>query len=354
MGKVSPNPLVGCVIVDKDMRFLGVGAHEKYGAPHAEINAIANVKASHKNLDIALNGATIYVTLEPCNHTGKTPPCCDEILKYKFARVIYGANDPNPQNTSGMEKIKAAGIEVYLDEIWSEDCKKLAQVFLCNQTQKRPFVGLKTAVSLDGAIGQDGSRRVWLTGERARTYGHYLRAYYDAILIGNKTLFADNPTLDCRHPLFDRIRNKKIILDPHGKINQFADSKLPNLLAGEPELVIIVTQKDTILANSILDLGIHQWNILSSQATEKNIPRLLETCLTNGIYSVLIEGGALTYQPFLNARAVDKLHFFQAPKIIGKNQNFWVQPLQQDKGIDVTHSELTLLDGDILIEGTLV
>ena len=190
IGNVNPNPLVGAVIV-KDGKIIGQGYHERYGEGHAEVNAF-------KSLDDDPTGATMYVTLEPCFHYGKTPPCADRIIENKISKVIIGMVDPNPLvSGKGIEKLKNAGIEVEVG-ILEEECRKINEVFIKYITTKKPFVVMKTAMSLDGKIATKTGESKWITSEKSRLQVHILRNKFSGIMVGVNTIIKDNPELTCR------------------------------------------------------------------------------------------------------------------------------------------------------------
>ena len=189
-GKVNPNPMVGAVIV-KDGIVIGEGYHEKYGEGHAEVNAFKSLKEDP-------SGATMYVTLEPCSHYGKTPPCADKIIKNNIKRVVIGMIDPNPLVAgNGVDKLKKAGIEVKVG-VLEEKCKKLNEVFIKYILSKKPFVVLKTAMSLDGKIATRTGESKWISSEKSRLQVHNLRNKLSAIMVGVNTVIKDNPELTCR------------------------------------------------------------------------------------------------------------------------------------------------------------
>lgn len=189
-GKVNPNPMVGAVIV-KDERVIGQGYHKYYGGNHAEVNAFENLSDNPE-------GATIYVTLEPCSHYGKTPPCVDKIIANKISKVVVGTLDPNPLvEGRGIKALKEAGIEV-ITGVLEEECKKLNEVFMKYILCKRPFVVLKTAMTLDGKIATESGESKWITSDKSRQEVHKLRNKLSAIMVGVNTVIKDNPELTCR------------------------------------------------------------------------------------------------------------------------------------------------------------
>lgn len=190
VGHTNPNPMVGAVIV-KDGRIIGEGYHQQIGGLHAERNALASCRESAE-------GATIYVTLEPCCHYGKTPPCTEAIIEHKLAKVVIGSKDPNPKVAGkGVASLRAAGIEV-VEDFLREECDAINPVFFQYIREKQPYVALKYAMTADGKIAANSGASQWITGEGARAHVHWLRNYYKGIMVGIGTVLADNPTLTCR------------------------------------------------------------------------------------------------------------------------------------------------------------
>ena len=193
-GKVSPNPLVGCVIVDVNGHRIGAGYHKKYGGAHAEVEAVQSVETPDALID-----ATVYVTLEPCSHHGKTSPCADLLASLPIKRVVIAQKDPNPLvNGRGIEKLRAHGIDVSLG-VLEQEAEQLNEFFNHVQRFGRPFVTLKIAQTVDGFLTAANGDSQWITGKAARKKVHEWRSYYDAIMIGRQTAMADNPKLTVRH-----------------------------------------------------------------------------------------------------------------------------------------------------------
>ena len=231
-GKVNPNPLVGAIIV-RDGVILGRGYHKEYGKAHAEVNAFLDAKED-------ITGATMYVTLEPCSHYGKTPPCVERIIENKISRVVIGMIDPNPLVAGkGIEKLKKSGITVTVG-VLEEECRKLNEVFIKYITKNEPFVVLKTAMSLDGKIATSRGESKWITGEKARNEVHNLRNELEAIMVGVDTVIIDNPELTCR---LENGRNPiRIIVDSTLKIP--LNSKV--LKNQDEAKTIVATKKEAI------------------------------------------------------------------------------------------------------------
>lgn len=280
---VSPNPLVGCVILDSQNKLISKGYHQKFGEAHAEIDAIKDLS------DDQLTDAKVFVTLEPCAHIGKTGSCAKKLSQFKIKKLIYGLVDPNPLvSGQGASILKESGIDaVEYQGPLKDDLEDLGEVFLKNFKMKKTFVGLKVASSLDGQIALSTGESQWITTPESRLYVHELRSHYDAILVGSNTIEMDNPSLNIRHPHIQK-ESKLIILDPEeklkGKKYKFHDIH-------KPENIHILQFKD-------LDDVMNQlWNL--------------------NIKSVLIEGGAMAYSTFLKAGLVDRLHLFMNTSIIG-------------------------------------
>ena len=321
IGQVAPNPLVGAVLVDADHGFLGAGAHERLGQAHAEVNALDYAEQHQQHGRI--RGGTLYVTLEPCAHSNRTPACATTLASTGLAKVVYGLVDPNPRvDGRGAKILEQAGIRAELDHTWSATCSELAEIFLCNVRQQRPFVALKVALSLDGLIALPGSQRAWITGPRARAYGHFLRIYYDAIVIGRGTLLADDPRLDARDSVWHGRAPRRVVLDPDASGLLAQPPELWRLLQYDPAGVIWMTG-DRLSHAAQLQVQ----HLQTMGGTCVHLPRdshgafspgaILKALWQLQITSVLLEGGAGVYDPFLRAAAVDHLHAFQAAKILG-------------------------------------
>ncbi len=303
VGRVSPNPLVGAVIVDERGRFLSSGAHLQLGGPHAEVNA------TQAAIDRAtLDGATIFVTLEPCAHVGRTPACASMLAGLGFRRIVYAVRDPNPLvDGAGHKILQDAGKTVELDHRWTSRCEWLARVFLYNQRHQRVFTALKVASTPDGVVAGDRTSRLWITGERARQFGHFLRLEYDAILIGGETLRLDNPTLNVRHPNITGRTPLRIVLDAQNKIN--LEQTPYKLLTTEPSKTMIVSSG---LTETLFqwESGLYNLTLPVDKNRHFDFEAIKKHLWTMGLRSLLIEGGAGTYQSALSSSAVDVIHWF--------------------------------------------
>ena len=303
-GMVNPNPMVGAVIV-KDNRIIGEGFHEKYGEYHAERNAV-------KNATEDVEGATIYVTLEPCAHYGKTPPCVDLLIEKKFKRVVIGMTDPNPLvSGKSIEKLKKNNIEV-IAGVKEKECRRLNEIFIKYITTKIPFVIMKTGISMDGKIATYTGESQWITSEESRLHSHELRKRMSGIMVGINTVLSDNPMLTYRGEYKGN--------DP---VRIIVDSKLKIPLESN---VIKYNDGNTIVA------CIENCSVEKKDKLEQSGVKVIETYPINGrvnlkelmiklgaerIDSILIEGGGTLNFSALKEGIVDKVRFYIAPKIIG-------------------------------------
>lgn len=299
LGITAPNPCVGCVIV-QDNKIIASGITQNTGRPHAEIIAINKVKDKKQ-----LIGATIYVTLEPCCHFGKTTPCVDEIIKHQFKKVVIATKDPDSRvNGQSITKLKAAKIEVICD-ILKKEAQELNRAFFKARLHKRPFVTLKLATSLDGKIATKTFDSKWITSNKARVFGHHLRALNDAIVIGSNTLRQDNPKLDCRILGLSKYSPQIIVIG--------------NNINFENNLNIFHNNKNQPIILSSNNQEVQNAKVIQCLSDNKKIN--LEDALTklcqNGINSILVEGGQNIATQFLRDNLVDELILIRSPKIIG-------------------------------------
>lgn len=294
-GWVNPNPMVGAVIV-KDRKIIGKGWHRRFGEKHAEVNAIEDAKV--KGYDV--RGATMYVTLEPCPHWGKQPPCADRIIAEGFKRVVVAMEDPNPLVAGrGIEKMRRAGIEVEVG-VLEEEARKLNEIFIKYITTKMPFVSIKLALTLDGFIATESGSSQWITGEKARLRVQELRRRHMAVMVGSGTVLADDPRLNCR--LENCPEKVRVILDRSGRIAK-AIREGRKFRIFNDERVIFFTEKPGLFE------GIAEAYPITEQA------EILRKLSELEIDSVLIEGGriACEFLPF-----ADKFYLFYGPKLFGR------------------------------------
>lgn len=303
-GKVFPNPMVGCLIL-KNNRIIGKGFHKFFGGAHAEVNAINDAKSNGFNL----KDSTLIVNLEPCSHYGKTPPCTDLILRKKIKKVVIGTPDPNPLvNGKGIKLLRSKGIEV-ISGIMGNECIELNKRFYVNILQKRPYITLKVAQSIDGKIALENFESKWITNINARKFAHKLRAENDAILIGRNTAEKDNPMLNNR--LYKSKKNPiRVIIDPNLKLK----SDLQIFQTENLKTLIVHSQKSfkPINQNNLDYLYIKNNN------REININQLAKLLYKYGINSILVEGGSFTLSQFFIQDIFDEIYVMIAPKILGK------------------------------------
>ncbi len=302
LGKTYPNPMVGSVVVYKDT-IIGEGWHQKAGDPHAEVNAIASVE--DKSL---LKKATIYVSLEPCSHFGKTPPCADLIIAHKIPKVVIGCLDPNPKVAGrGVKKLLESGCEVAVGILESESVDLNKRFFRFHQ-KKRPYIILKWAQTSDGFIApikQETGKPFWITGKASKQLVHKWRSEEQAILVGTTTVLKDNPQLTNR--LWEGNSPVRIILDQHLKINKEAA-----VLDGKVKSIVLTSKNQTQFA----DLkNVH----FETVAFDKNLAQhICEVLYKHQIQSVIIEGGAQTLNTFIKSDLWDEARVFKSKKVLNQ------------------------------------
>ena len=313
LGRTTTNPSVGSVVV-RDGAIVGRAATALSGRPHAETQALAEA-------DELARGATAYVTLEPCSHYGKTPPCAEALIAYGVARVVVSVTDPDSRVSGrGIAMLRQAGIEVETGVLEEEGRRSLAG-YLMRQTRNRPYVTLKIAVSADGMIGRVGKGQVRITGDVARAQVQVLRAETDAILVGIGTAIADDPELTSRLPGLEDRSPIRIVVDDELRLP--LESKLART-AREVPVIAVATEPphfdedaDTALMARRRALDAAGVEVLQSRSSPPG--ELLEALATRGISSLLVEGGAKTAQRFLDADLVDRILLFQGPATIGED-----------------------------------
>ncbi len=301
-GQTSPNPVVGAVVV-KNGEIIGMGSHLKAGTEHAEVHALRMAGEQAQ-------GATIYVTLEPCSHYGKTPPCADLIIEKGLQRVVIACLDPNPVVAGrGVAKLRNANIEVEIG-ILEAEAIELNKVFFHYIQTNRPFVTLKTATSLDGKIATTSGESKWITGELAREDVHQLRHEHDAILVGVGTVLVDNPSLTTRRAIGGK-NPIRIILDQ--KLRTPLDAKI--VTDTQAETWIITT--NTASSNKRIQLQELGVNVIVLDEEKIEIEELLSVLGERGITSIFVEGGGTVNDSFLRSRSVQEVITYIAPKLIG-------------------------------------
>lgn len=342
IGRTSPNPLVGAVIV-KDNRVVGCGWHRKAGTPHAEVHALNQAG------ELA-QGADVYVTLEPCAHYGKTPPCAKALVEAKVKNVYGGLLDVNPKVAGkGFKILEDAGIHVEYGFL-QDELRKQNEVFFKWIEHKKPFVVLKAAMTLDGKIATATGQSKWITNETSRAYGYKLRDIYDGIMVGINTVIEDNPMLTAR---VDGGKNPiRIVVDSNLKIDINA-----NVVQDKSAKTIIATtdkaNKDKILKLQAQDVDVI---VVDKDENDKvDIEKLLDILGQQNICSILVEGGATLNGSFVAKKLVDKVYFFIAPKIVGgkeaKTPVAGAGILNLQEALSLKDIQVEKLDEDILIIG---
>lgn len=311
VGAVSPNPMVGAVIV-KDGKVIGKGHHVRYGGLHAEREALLDCKANGESPV----GATMYVTLEPCCHYGKQPPCTDAIVEAGIARVVAGLGDPNPLVCGkGLEILRSAGIVTECG-LCENALMEQNRVFLKYITSRRPWTVLKYAMTADGKIAAVSGDSKWISGEQSRRKAHLLRNRYTGIIVGIGTVLADDPMLNCRVEPSAGLRSPvRIILDSSASIP--VDSKIVRT-AREYRTIVVHTEKASGQSLKRLNaLGVKTLLCEAGGSSRPDVACLCDELGSMGIDSILVEGGAETAWSFVSAGLVDEYYVFVAPKIIG-------------------------------------
>lgn len=304
-GFTNPNPMVGCVIVNKG-KIVGKGFHRRIGFPHAEIEALKEAKEKAK-------GATLYVNLEPCSHYGRTPPCTKAIISAGIKKVYAAMIDPNPLNNGkGIKELRKNGVEVEVG-ILEEEAKKLNEVFIKYITQKIPFVTIKVAQSLDGKIATKTGESQWITSEESRNFAKKLRNQVDAIIVGVNTIIKDNPLLNPKLEIQNLKPYYKIILDSRLRIPIEAKIFSKESLGK----VIIATTKYAFKKKIRKFQAKAEILIIKDEKGRVDLGDLMHELGRREISHVLVEGGGETIASFIERSLVDKVYFFISPKIIG-------------------------------------
>lgn len=342
IGRTSPNPLVGAVIV-KDNRVVGCGWHRKAGTSHAEVHALNQAG------ELA-QGADVYVTLEPCAHYGKTPPCSKALVEAKVKNVYGGLLDVNPKVAGkGFKILEDAGIHVEYGFL-QDELRKQNEVFFKWIEHKKPFIVLKAAMTLDGKIATATGQSKWITNETSRAYGYKLRDIYDGIMVGINTVIEDNPMLTAR---VDGGKNPiRIVVDSSLKIDINA-----NVVQDKSAKTIVATtdkaDKDKILKLQAQDVDVI---VVDKDENDKvDIEKLLDILGQQNICSILVEGGATLSGSFVAKKLVDKVYFFIAPKIVGgkeaKTPVAGTGILNLQEALALKDIQIEKLEEDILIIG---
>ncbi len=340
VGRVEPNPMVGCVI-SRGNRIIGSGYHRRYGGPHAEIEAIRDARRSgHRSI----KGATVYVTLEPCCHDGKTPPCTDALVKAGVERVVVGMSDPYEEVAgNGIRVLRKKGIEVSVG-CMEDEARTLNTAYLTVIRHKRPFIILKWAQSLDGRITTPKGKSDAISGEAAHRWVHRLRANMDAICVGIGTVLADDPSLTARNVTCHRIATR-VVFD--SQLKTPTKSQLVQSIADAPTLIL--TTSETIASHPdkvrrLTDRGVEVEGC-RSRGGRLSISDAMTRLGKRGFTNVLIEGGGEMIHSFLKSDTVDRVHMFIAPRVIGGKS----KPLDLSAlNAQITHAKPSAIRPDAL------
>ncbi len=300
------NPMVGCVLT-RDEELVGEGWHEEYGGPHAEVNAI-------RSAGDAARGATAYVSLEPCSHHGKTPPCAEALLEAGVTRVVFGAADPGDESGGGSELLAQAGVEVVGPVADVRTFHDVDPVFFYTSKYRRPYLALKLAVSLDGWIAARAGERTQLTSDEANKEVHRLRSGYDAVLVGGETARVDDPLLTVRYGMDPRIQPTRMVLDPSAALSPRA-----SLFGTGSEAPVVIFATEAAPAERVDALrGVGaQVEIVPQGDGGANLEKMLERCWSLGIRSVFCEGGGRLTTAFSREGLAQRFYLFQAPVTLG-------------------------------------
>lgn len=312
-GFVEPNPMVGCIIA-KDSKCIARGYHEKFGAPHAEVNAIDNATESTA-------GATAYVSLEPCSHDGKTGPCADALIEAKISRVVIATQDPNPLvSGKGIQKLRDAGIQVDVG-VREKESREVLAPFLKVVQKEKPWVIAKWAMTLDGKIATASGNSEWISNEQSRLLVHQLRSRVDAIMVGSGTAKADDPSLTVRLPGIESRESQtgsrtplRVVFD--SKASTAIVSKLIKTAPDIPTLIAVGPDHDSKHAARLVENGAEVW-IGDSMGRHERMLELLMHLADRGITNLMVEGGGKTLGLLNDLGEIDEVHSFVAPTLLG-------------------------------------
>ena len=365
--RTSPNPLVGCVIVKNNI-IIGEGWHHEYGKSHAEIEALNDAKSRGEDV----RGSTVYVTLEPCSHYGKTPPCANRLVHEGISEVVIAMRDPNQKvDGKGIKILREAGIKVVELPDFEDDAKFLNRGFIFVHKYSRPFVTLKAAMSLDGRMCLSNGSSKWLTGKLARIKAHEIRAENDAVLVGVNTVLRDNPELTVRN--VKGINPVRVILDanlstpPDAKVlgddgkciiltSEYAEDEKVRMLESKGVKVFRVSeQNDVSLENAKISEETGEKILPEKRNLHINLKLALELLASQGILTLMVEGGPEVLSSFLREGLADYVNLFFAPKILGEGRgfNFHMNFSEIKDTFRLNNIKTCQLGDDFMIEGRL-
>lgn len=336
-GRVEPNPLVGAVLVDDDLRLLGSGCHLEFGGPHAEVHAIAAAGS-------AARGATLYVTLEPCCHAGKTPPCVDAILAAGIRKVVVGTIDPaSHARGAGIAALREAGVEVQLG-LLEYEAQQLIAPFAKLMTTGRPFVHAKWAMSLDGRIATRTGDSKWISSAASRQFVHELRGRMDAVLVGIGTALADDPLLTSRPP--GRRVATRVIVDSRARLP--VDSRLVRSVMDAPVLVMAGPNAPSTQIDALRGAGVEVLVLAEEVKGRPSLSMVMNELGSRQMTNVLVEGGAAVLGSVFDHRLADMAHVFISPRILG-GRDAW--PAVGGLGCELLNEAFRLVDATITTIG---
>lgn len=355
IGHVEPNPAVGAVLVDETLTLIAEGFHERFGGPHAEVNAFA--AAGER-----VRGATLFVTLEPCCHHGKTPPCSRAVIAAGVKRIVVAMQDPAPHVAGGgIAELRAAGIEVEIG-LCEAEARRLVAPFVMLMTQGRPFVHAKWAMTLDGKIATRTGHSKWISNRQSRELVHKLRGRMDAIIVGAGTASADDPLLTARPP--GPRTPTRIVVDAQGKLG--TDSQLAQTARETPVLLATTSAADASRLHTLEQLGVEVLHCEPADSSRRDKPggsqsvdltALLAELGRRRMTNVLVEGGGALLGSFFDTELIDEVHVVIAPKLVGGSEA--VTPVG-GTGLDqvpelsqLDAPSITLLGDDVYVNGRI-
>jgi diaminohydroxyphosphoribosylaminopyrimidine deaminase/5-amino-6-(5-phosphoribosylamino)uracil reductase len=313
-GRVAPNPLVGAVLV-RDGQVLAEGYHAEYGGPHAEAAALAS--------GVDPRGATCVLTLEPCAHRGKTPPCADALIAAGVRRVVYALPDPDPRAVGGGDRLRAAGVQVEVGMCREEAAALNAPFLWARARPARPFVAVKVATSLDGFLADREGRSQWISGAEARDWVHWLRAGFDALAVGRKTAVIDDPQLTVRGPILPRVPPRRLVITRSGAVP--ATLRVVRTARDVPTEIFASERQANRLETALAGTG-------ARVSVAEDLVAVLRSLRASGIEAVLVEGGAGLVASLLAADLVDRLYWIQAPLWLGEGRRAFDGPARRPLG----------------------
>lgn len=342
-GIVEPNPMVGCVIA-RDGKVIAEGWHQRYGGPHAEIVALQNLAPGEAA------GATMYVSLEPCCHHGKTPPCTDAIIAAKVRRVVIAMQDPAPHvDGGGMQQLQAAGIQVEYGP-WEKEARNLNAPYLMLVEQQRPWTIAKWAMTLDGKLATSAGDSQWISNDRSRAIVHELRRRVDGIVIGSGTALRDDPLLTARPPGPRTLT--RIVLDSSAQLS--ASSQLAKTSQESPVLVAVGPQADPERLAALQAAGCEIWHDKAREPYAR-LANLWRELGRRRMTNVLVEGGAKLFGSLFDNRLIDEVHAFVAPKLAGGGQAAspiaGIGQMNMSEALRLEEVCIQAIEGDAYIQG---